>query len=298
MTVAPDPICVACQGTDSSVFWEDPSRTIRRCRSCGLLFVFPQPDVHTIHNEFQSNYFTNGHSPALTRLELEFEAWRKPTLARIVRQIRALKPAGKLLDVGCASGELFDHFPNGNWELYGIEPSSMAFERARKRFEAASQIHLINAYLHDVSLKPKSLDVITILESLYYMPNPRQELSYVARILRNDGLLAIAMPGYTYQRLRHSGPISHALYGSPCSLTKSHLFYFSRKSLAALLKSEGFEIFETIQLGSSSYGSSVGQFARQTYLNFSKILGSLTLGKVNLAPHVLYLCEKRKETLA
>jgi 2-polyprenyl-3-methyl-5-hydroxy-6-metoxy-1,4-benzoquinol methylase len=196
------------------------------------------------------------------------------------------------LDVGCASGEIFEYFPNGDWELYGIEPSTVAFERARQRFEAASKIHLINAYLSDVSLEPKSLDVVTMLESLYHMPNPRQELSRVARILKDDGLLAIAMPGYTYQRLRHSGPVSQALYGSRCSLTKSHLFYFSSQSLAALLKTEGFEILDTVQLGSSSYGSSVGQFARQAYLKLSEILGSLTLGKVNLAPHVLYLCEK------
>jgi len=117
-------------------------------------------------------------------------------------------------------------------------------------------------------------------------------LSYVANILRDDGVLAIATPGYAYQRLRHSGPISRALYGARCSLTRSHLFYFSPESLAALLKSEGLQIFDAIQLGSSSYGSKFGRLARQTYLASSKVLGAMTRGRINLAPHVLYLCRK------
>jgi len=292
MASLPDPICVACSGSNSRVFWSDQNRTIRQCRDCGLLFVFPQPSPNALHAEFQSSYFTNGNSTEPTRLELEFEEWRRTTLAYIVKRIRALKPAGSLLDVGCASGEMFEYFPNGNWELYGIEPSSMAFARAQERFEVNAKIHLFNAYLADVSFKARSLDVITILESLYHMPDPRRELSYVARILRDDGVLAIATPGYAYQRLRHSGPISRALYGTRCSLTRSHLFYFSAESLAALLKNEGFEIIDTIQLGSSSYGSRLGRLARQTYLGLSRTLGSLTLGRLNLAPHVLYLCRK------
>jgi SAM-dependent methyltransferase len=292
MLTSTDPICVTCREPNSRVFWSDENRTIRQCRLCGLLYVFPQPDRTTLHDQFQSDYFTGGRSDGPSRLKLEFEAWRRPTIARIASRIRALKPAGKLLDVGCASGEMFAHFPAASWEIFGIEPSVLAFARAHERFANNPRIRLFNSYLSDVSFPAESLDVITVLESLYYMRDPRHELSHLARILRDDGLLAIAMPGYTYQRLRHSGPMSYALAGRRCSLTPSHLFYFSEYSLSTLLKSEGFRICETIQLGSSSYGSGVGRFARQAYLKFSEVLGSVTRGRINLAPHVLYLCRK------
>ena len=287
-----EPTCVACCRPNSKVFWRDHNRTIRHCHSCDLLFVFPQPDHTTLHTQFQSDYFRPSQSDAPTRLELEFETWRKPTLTRIVQLIRSLKPAGKLLDVGCASGELFEHFRDGGWGLYGVEPSEMAFSRARQRFGRDPQVQLFNSYLSDVSFEPKSFDVITVLESLYYMPDPRRELSYLARVLKDDGLLAIAVPGYAYQRLRHSGPISYLLAGSRCSLTPSHLFYFSDKSMTTLLKSQGLRIFETLQLSSSSYGNRIGRFARQTYLSLTSALDRLTLGHINLAPHVLYLCQK------
>ena len=292
MTTPPPPTCIACGFNDSKRFWRDHNRTIRRCRACGLLFVFPQPDPTSLHSQFQSDYFTGNNGGGPTRLELEFEAWRKPALARIVERIQREKPSGKLLDVGCASGEIFEHFRGADWESYGVEPSSMAFDRARERFGDEPNVHLFNGYLNDLNFEPRSFDVIAVLESLFYMPNPRNELSHIGRILKDDGLLVIATPGYTYQRLRHSGPLSYALHGSRCSLTASHLFYFSEHTLSLLLKSSGFEIYDRLQLNSSTFGSGLSRLARQTYLKIAEGLGAVTFGHVNLAPHVLYLCRK------
>lgn len=288
----PTPVCIACDARDSEVFWNDQNRAIRQCRSCGLLFVFPQPDRASLHDQFQSAYFKHGQADGQSRLELEFEAWRRPMLQRIKKQICARKSAGNLLDVGFASGALFEHFRSGDWELYGVEPSAIAFERAVQRFGDDPRMHLQKGYFCDMNLEPKSMDVVTILESLFYMPDPRRELAYAARILRDTGLLAIATPGYTYQRLRHSGPVSQLLSGTRCSLTPSHLFYFSKQSLAELLKGAGFRIVETVPLGSSVYGSRTARSARAAYMTLSRSLNTVTFGALNVAPHVLYLCQK------
>jgi len=246
----------------------------------------------TLHSQFQSEYFTRGQSGVPIRLKLNFEEWRKPTLTRIAQRIHTLKPAGRLLDVGCASGEIFEHFRSGEWDLYGVEPSAVAFARAHQRFGADPRIHLFNGYLRAASFEEKSFDVITVLDSLYYMPDPRRELSYLARILKDDGVLAIGVPGYNYQRLRHIGPISSLTHGSRCSLTSSHLFYFSDNTMAKLLQSQGLRIFDLVQLGSSLYGSRAGRFARNVYVTLSGALSAMTFGRINLAPHVLYLCQK------
>lgn len=291
-TTAATATCVVCNAAVTKVFWSDANRTIRSCISCGLLFVFPQPHREKLHDEFQSNYFTGGREPGKTRLELEFESWRRPMLTRITAEIRAVKPSGMLLDLGCASGEMFEYFRGAGWKLCGIEPSAIAFARAYQRFGNDSRIELFNGYLSDANLEDKSFDVITLLESLYYMPDPRYELSHLTRILKDDGLLAIAVPGLTYQKLRHTGLISYLLHGSKCSLTSSHLFYFSDTNMAKLLQSQGLRLFDIVQLGSSAYGTPVGRLARSTYLTFTRALGTLTLGRINLAPHVLYLCRK------
>ena len=291
-TALTEPVCIACGSSNSVIFCSDKSRTIRHCHSCNLLFVFPQPDQASLHREFQFDYFGGDRRPGETRLELEFELWRQRTLLRIVERLRRFKCGGKLLDVGCASGEIFEHFRNENWELYGLEPSAMAFKRAEQRFGDDPRVHLFNAYLGEVKLELRSFDVITVLESLYYMSDPRRELSCLARLLKDDGILAIAVPGYTYQRLRHGGPFGYLINGRGCSLTRSHLFYFSERSMDNLLESQGFRILATVQLGSSDYGNQFWRFARRMYLTFTRAVGGLTLGHLNLAPHVLYLCGK------
>lgn len=287
----PDPVCVACGESNSTIFCSH-ERIVRRCLSCDLLFVFPQPDAKTLHESFQSDYFEKGHMPGETRLDLEFELWRRPTIANIAGQIRKVKETGNLLDVGCASGELFDCFNNTGWQLYGIEPSKFAFKRAAERFGSHAHVHLFNRYLSEVRFEPNSFDVITLLESLYYMKDPARELSLLMPLLKDDGVLAIAVPGYAYCRLRHSSPISHALNGKKCSLPTSHLFYFSETSMVKLLTNHGFAIVRTAQVGTSVYGNGLRRSTQSTYLACTSAIERLTFGRIKLAPHQLYLCSK------
>jgi SAM-dependent methyltransferase len=179
-----------------------------------------------------------------------------------------------------------------NWQFYGVEPSVFAFKKAAERFGEDSRFRLFNAYLSELDFEEKSFDVVTVLESLYYMPDPRRELSRVAQILKDDGLLVIAVPGYEYQRLRHSRPISYLFNGNGCSLTSSHLFYFSQTSMGKLLAGCSFCISDVVQLGTSIYGSGLRQLTQTTYVQLAKAVSALTLGRVNLAPHILYLCRK------
>jgi SAM-dependent methyltransferase len=280
---------------NTTVFCDHYGRTIRRCCSCNLLFEFPQPDAADLHQQFQSDYFVKGRPSGGTRLDLEFEEWRRPALSRIVAEILKLKNGGRLLDVGCASGELFTHFLDGNWQIYGVEPSALAFQKANERFGNDARVRLFNNYLSEIELEKGSFDVITVLESLYYMPDPRQELSRLSELLKDDGVLAIAVPGYEYQRLRHSRPMSYLFNGHGCSLTSSHLFYFSFASMGELLAKYGFRISDVVQLGSSSYGSGLRRLTQTTYVQLAGAVSALTLGQLRLAPHILYLCRKSQQ---
>lgn len=288
--VVSQPQCVACSSFSTSIFWQDEKRAIYRCRKCGLLFRFPIPNPEELHNDFQFDYF-KGQDATESRLTSEFETWRRPVLAQITRIIQSVKRGGKLLDVGCASGELFAYLSSDNWKMCGVEPSKVAIERARQRFAKSSHIELRHGYVGDMPAE-KSWDVVTVLESLFYMPDPRRELSHISRLLSDDGALIIATPSYQHQRLRHTGLVSRVLYGSQCSLTASHLYYFPRTALSALLQSAGFRIARVVPLGSSSYGSATERALRRGYVAASRFVYILTFGRVNLAPHVLYVCVK------
>jgi SAM-dependent methyltransferase len=279
--------CCACGGSDTRPFLRDSDRQLWRCSKCRLLFVFPQPSASQLNAEFQESYFGREAS----RLETDFERYRRPVLAQIAGQIHKKKLTGRLLDVGCASGELFTYFPDQRWQLCGLEPSRLAFQRAKNRFGSDSGVALLNGYLQDLQSE-QSWDVITILESLYYMPDPLRELTRVSRILADDGLLLISVPGSQYQRVRHLGIVSRVATGRSCSLTRSHLYYFSEASLTALLRAAGLVIFDKIPLVSPEYGSRLGNSVRRSYVAAAKVIRALTFRQVDLSLHVLYLCRK------
>ena len=113
------------------------------------------------------------------------------------------------------------------WKVTAGDISPRMLENAAKLLAESGfslQTHLFPA--EEMPFAAHSFDVVTVLESLYYMPDPRRELSRLAQLLKEDGLLAIAVPGYTYQRLLHGSGSSWANSQS-CSLTTSHIFYFS-----------------------------------------------------------------------
>jgi 2-polyprenyl-3-methyl-5-hydroxy-6-metoxy-1,4-benzoquinol methylase len=286
------PQCVACGSFSTRTFWLDKKRAIYECAKCGLLFRFPMPNADDLHNEFQVDYFKGSAGKNQSRLTSEFETWRRPVLARISQIIHGVKSGGKLLDVGCASGELFAYLGN-EWDVCGIEPSRVAVERARQRFGQNPNIEIQEGYVSDIPAEA-SWDVVTVLESLFYMPDPRRELNHISQLLKDDGRLIIATPSYQYQRLRHTGLISRLLYGTRCSLTASHLYYFPRRALAGILQDAGFIITRVVPLGSSSYGGAAARAAHRAYVGASRVLNFLTVGRINLAPHVLYVCAKNR----
>jgi len=264
---------------------------IWRCETCGLLFVFPQPNVETAHSSFQSTYFA-GASSASARLDLEFDQWRRPALGLISNILKEQKNQGRLLDVGCAGGALFDFFCDGSWTLVGVEPSRLAYERAKARFSDKLNVTLHNMYLTDIALSNDGFDVITVLESLYYMPTPQHDLKVIQGLLKSDGVLAIEIPSFQYQRLWRTGILSYMLHRDWCTLTQSHISFFSDRSLAALLAHSGLKIVGRIPIPSSVYGSSWQRFAQETYFAGMRTLFYASFRNLNLAPRTLYLCKR------
>jgi 2-polyprenyl-3-methyl-5-hydroxy-6-metoxy-1,4-benzoquinol methylase len=285
------PQCIVCNNKATRIRWSSKYRTIWTCDNCGLLFVFPPPNAETMHTSFQKEYFVSSASAA-SRLDLEFDAWRRPALEQISNIVKVQKNGGRLLDVGCAGGALFEFFCDNRWTLYGVEPSQMAYERAKARFDGTSNVTLLNAYLRDAVLPEGGFDVITVLEALYYMPDPQRDLRAIQQLLKPDGLLVIEFPSFQYQRLWRTGIVSYVLHRDWCTLTQSHISYFSDRSLSVLLAHSGIKIVKRIPMPSSAYGASLRRFAQRAYFAGTRILFYASLQNLNLAPRTLYLCKR------
>ncbi len=272
--------CVACHHTEhtfvANIGAETPTptlplqgrgqRTMMRCNHCGLIFVVPLWTDSIATNVF-ANYdgWPGGISGGA--------ADRQESMRFIAQQIISQKPTGgRLLDVGCANGAFFEVMrhqsqPKTAWQFYGAEPDpkwqGLAYPDVKITPQPLRQCHFPNDFF----------DVITILDALYYIPEPDKELAEIARILKPNGLFVFDVPGQVYLRLR--GGIGCMLGLQRTRPFTTYPFYFSRQSLNFLLEQAGLEIIEV----------AVGRGARQpepmvrllvsAYINLAKIMSKL-----------------------
>jgi SAM-dependent methyltransferase len=105
---------------------------------------------------------------------------------------------GRVLDVGCGSGDLLEHLATRGWDTYGIDPSAAAVEAAAKR---GAQVH--QGTLFDQPWEPESFQLITLNHALEHIVEPVPALRQARTMLAPGGLLAIAVPNWAcWQRKR------------------------------------------------------------------------------------------------
>jgi len=107
---------------------------------------------------------------------------------------------GRLLDVGCGSGELLEHFAAEGWEPYGVDPSRAAVEAARRRGATAHE-----GTLRDRPWEAATFDAIVFQHSLEHVVDPVAALEQARTLLAPGGTLAIAVPNWSSWQRRLFG---------------------------------------------------------------------------------------------
>jgi SAM-dependent methyltransferase len=257
---------------------------IVRCLKDDLVFLNPRPkstDIRTFHTKFvRSN-----------NLEY-FGDYRRAVLEREAELVRTMVPGGRLLDVGCATGTFFESFSTDKWDLYGVDTSAFAVELARRQLG----VHAFCGTIKEAAFPAGYFDAVTVLDALYYSPDPRAELAEYRRVLRDDGLLAIEIPGYTYTWIRDKGLVCRLMDGTWIKgFTESHrLYYFSHRSLRVLLTAAGFRLRQIIPEQASLGRRGFMGMVNEIHFACAKRLFSITGGRVSLAGKELYLATKDK----
>jgi len=106
------------------------------------------------------------------------------------RLIERRKAPGRILDVGCGTGEFLAEMSRHGWEAVGLDQDGEAVEYARRAYGLDAQ----TVDIEDFSAVDESFDVVTFWHVLEHLPNPKGALRQVRRILKPDGLLLLAVP--------------------------------------------------------------------------------------------------------
>lgn len=279
--------CPLCLSAYVRMISECTGKSLWRCSGCDVTFLYPQPPLQEYAAHFEE-------SAALSADELKskFENNRARVLARVAGEIQRRRPEGSILDLGCATGAFLGrHFGSG-WDCWGVDLSSIAAERAAR---AGIQVHCGN--IRDANFADKRFDFVTVLDAFYYFRSPQNELTEIKRILKDDGLLALELPLATSRIWRSSNPIGQFLSGSkrPLLSSSDHLFYFTPRSVIALLRRCGFTVDAVLPLPGNRQRTVLRDLGMCCYYQLSLALNAISRSRVFLAPRFLVLAGKASQ---
>ena len=227
------------QALDRLVTGEGPFGVVE-CEACELGLTTPQLADEELGRYYADAYYEGfyEHSgaerrgllprlrDALRRRGAERRYSRPPFRFEGVRR-------GRLLDVGCGSGELLKHFSAQGWESYGIDPSRAAAAAARRR---GAQAH--EGTLLDHPWPGVSFDAIAFQHSLEHVVEPVAALEQARSMLAPGGVLVISVPNWSsWQRRLYRG--RWFVLDLP-----RHQQHFSPRALTRLAQRLGLEVEE------------------------------------------------------
>lgn len=233
--------CALCRGIRRRVALIHREGTLARCLECGMVSVDPLPSPEAALAPYDASYFQGeaGYRDYAGE-ERVFRAEFRRRLARM----RAAGAEGRLLDVGAATGAFLAEARSAGFDVAGIEPSPAA-ETARSR-----GFDVFHGPIEAAAFAPASFDVVTIFDVLEHLVDPADVLGRIGGWLRPGGRLFVAVPDFGGWWARGSGA------RWPMVTPKEHLHYFTRRTLASMLRGAGFEL-ESMGLAGTpvSFGS-------------------------------------------
>jgi SAM-dependent methyltransferase len=225
------PLCAA----PARFFMRKSNCDIYACSACRLAFVSPLPDSTEIYGQ---DYFA-GAARGFGYVNYDSDkAPMVPTFQKYLHAIEVLVPKrAALLDVGAATGFFVSMAIQFGFEARGIEISAYAAQQARQR-----GLPVTTGTLADLPLS-EPFDVITMLDVIEHVRDPRREVLRASDLLRERGVLIITTLDAGSLHARLMGRRWHLI------MPPEHLYYFNRMNLRALLEDAGFEVLHVSRVG-------------------------------------------------
>lgn len=192
----------------------EPVRHLIRCNRCGSTGVKCVP-----HADFLRQYYNTYATATNKNLDRHRNGqWEKRIVLKSIRRIAKEIGRGRVLDIGCGDGTLLAALPSV-MDKFGVDISEEACDRVREKgFQA-----LCDSFL-SVSF-PFKFDLIIALDVLEHLPNPREAVHHITRMLAPNGYLVIQTGNadcLTARILRENWYYT-AIFGHLCVLTPSAL---------------------------------------------------------------------------
>jgi 2-polyprenyl-3-methyl-5-hydroxy-6-metoxy-1,4-benzoquinol methylase len=225
--------CNHCGGNDARLLFVKKGYRLVRCSGCDLAFIEnpPTADELAIIYSGAADYHRD-----LTDPRSEAYAALSRTADQHLDILKKYARNGRLLDVGCSTGLFLDRAARAGHEVEGVEFSSESAAFARSQFG-------LTVSEGDVRASPAGpWDIVTMFDVIEHVPDPSGDMRSVADLLAPGGLFLLSTPDIDGLFPRLSYLLAERLDYWPHPEPPHHLTQFSKRTLAAMLERNGFEV--------------------------------------------------------
>jgi 2-polyprenyl-3-methyl-5-hydroxy-6-metoxy-1,4-benzoquinol methylase len=223
--------CPVCGSAERSPVVEQNRLQVVRCPRCAQRYVWPVPSAAVLQAIYDGAYYRGGHGSVGFSDYGSLARARRRMFGHHLDRLRPFLSGGRVLDVGCATGDFLLVARDRGWEVLGVDPSPAA-DQAR-----AAGLRICGGTIRDAEIEAGSLDLITFWDVLEHVPDPVGELRLAAGLLRQDGLVALTVPD--------AGGLTARLSGKRWFGYKTageHLQFFTAATLRRTLAAAGFQL--------------------------------------------------------
>ena len=231
--------CTICNSDNAQQLLVKNSFNIVQCKACGLIYVNPRPTERELANFYMSR--SKQHTLMDTLLKKkDYEQKFKQRLKTIER---FFDMPGKMLDVGCSTGQFLNIARDSGWEVCGndVDENKIAYARNTYGLQVYSQ------KLREIGFPNESFEVITLFDSIEHLTDPLSILEEISRILKEDGVLVITTPNSDGLLPR----LTYFLFAKTIGAWEhptppGHLCQFSRDTITKLLQRADFHVVDIV----------------------------------------------------
>lgn len=220
-------ICENCGSDKIKIFFyfNEHYAVFFECLECGLIWLDKDKWPSDMSNHYSSVYYDESYR-GRDNLNEAF-GYRFRMLDKYMPN------PGKILEIGAASGDFLSMLKNRGYEVYGVELSKRASVRAKENYG----IDLFCGILNDAHFVSGFFDYVVMYHVLEHIPNPKEILREIHRILKPGGILLIEIPDPKSFDAKMSRRLLLSILDCP-----HHIYAFPQKFLKNIAVQYGFSI--------------------------------------------------------
>jgi len=247
------------------------SFNVVQCQGCGLVYLNPRPTGRELRRYYPADRyfayrkvvgqhgFVRSIRLGLKRVVLaEYKGYPHgqappgfplPGTSLVTAPLRNLfqglpeyVEGGKLLDVGCGSGNYLCSLRELGWDVYGVEIDDGAASYARDQFG----LKVSSGTLEEAGFPDAFFHVVTMRQVLEHLPDPFRTAMEAYRVLEDPGTLIVEVPNFeSFQAALFQDKWFHL------DLPR-HLYHFSPRTLRTMLYQAGLSSITISHLATTS----------------------------------------------